>query len=32
MFAHAEMRLLEALQGVYVLIALYDGLPVRRAH
>ena len=31
MFAHAERRLLEALQRVYVLIALYDGLPVRRA-
>jgi hypothetical protein len=33
MFAHAERRLLEALQRVYVLIALYDladGLEVRR--
>jgi hypothetical protein len=30
MFAHAERRLLEARQRVYVLIALYDGLPVRR--
>ena len=30
MFAHAERRLLEAYQRVYVLIALYDGLPVRR--
>ena len=33
MFAHAERRLLGALQRVYVLIALYDladGLEVRR--
>ena len=30
MFAHAERRLFEALQRICVLIALYDGLPVRR--